>query len=244
MTRGPHSIDGEGWSPIGLAVVFAAHVLALTALLSYQPTRTLLTQATPVFVRMVEPPPHPIIEPPKPLPIEPPPPKPAPKPLPKKAIAPTPPPPVVPAPQQLAAPETTPAPPRIEAPAPPPEPPKPVEAPPPAPVVATPPPAPPAPPPPVPVVPPNFNANYLSNPPPAYPAASRRMGEEGKVMVRVFVSTDGLPQKLEMRDSSGFARLDEAAMETIRRWKFVPARQGDQPVAAWVVVPIVFKLNQ
>ncbi len=63
-------------------------------------------------------------------------------------------------------------------------------------------------------------------------------------MVRVFVSSEGLPQKIELGTSSGFARLDEAAMDTIRRWKFVPARQGDQAVAAWVVVPIVFTLNQ
>lgn len=242
--RVPHRIGGEGWSPIGLAVVIGAHALVLGALLAYQPTRKLLAQAAPVFVRMIEPePPRPIVEPPKPLPVEPPPPKPKPPP-PKKAITPPPPPPVAP-PPQLAVPESAPTPARVEAPAPPPEPPRPIEAPPPPapPVVAAPPPAPPAPPP-APVVPPNFNADYLSNPPPAYPAVSRRMGEEGKVMVRVFVSTDGLPQKLELRTSSGFARLDEAAMDTIRRWKFVPARQGDQAVAAWVLVPIVFKLNQ
>lgn len=244
MTRAPHSIGGEGWSPIGLGVVIGAHLLVLAALLAYQPTRKLLAEAAPVFVRLIEPEPPaaPRVEPPKPLPIEPPPPKPTPKPPPPPKKAVTPPPPIVPVPQQIVVPESVPAPARIEAPAPPPEPPKPVEAPPPpAPVVAAPPPPPP---PPAPVVPPNFNAAYLSNPPPAYPVVSRRQGEEGKVMVRVFVSGEGLPQKLELHTSSGFARLDDAAMETIRRWKFVPARQGNQTVAAWVIVPIVFTLNQ
>lgn len=238
----PHTLGREGISPIGLAAVIGVHALVVAALLAYQPTRQLLADGAPVFVRMIEP------EPPKPLPVEPPPPPPKaivkpPPPPPKKAVTQPPPPPV----QQLAIPESAPAPVRIEAPVPPPEPPKPVEvapapapSPPAPPVAAAPPPAPP----PTPLVPPNFNAAYLSNPPPVYPAASRRLGEEGKVLVRVFVSSEGLPEKLELRSSSGYGRLDDAAMETIKRWKFVPARQGDKAIAAWVIVPIVFTLNQ
>ena len=96
---------------------------------------------------------------------------------------------------------------------------------------------------PPPIVPPRFNADYLQNPAPAYPALARRMHEQGKVLIRVLVSVDGVPERIELKSSSGYARLDQSALETIRNWKFVPARQGDQKVAAWVVVPITFTLD-
>lgn len=88
-----------------------------------------------------------------------------------------------------------------------------------------------------------FDADYLNNPPPAYPPLSRRMGEEGRVMLRVRVSAEGLPTAIELSESSGSARLDRAATDAVRRWRFVPARLGDQAVSAWVLVPIVFKLE-
>lgn len=96
---------------------------------------------------------------------------------------------------------------------------------------------------PLPVVPPRFNADYLQNPAPSYPALSRRMREQGKVLVRVLVNTDGLAERIELKSSSGSTRLDQSALETVRTWKFVPARQGEQKVAAWVVVPITFTLD-
>jgi hypothetical protein len=49
-----------------------------------------------------------------------------------------------------------------------------------------------------------------------------------------------MPEKIELKASSGYARLDQSALETIRNWKFVPARQGDQKITAWVIVPITF----
>ncbi len=93
------------------------------------------------------------------------------------------------------------------------------------------------------LVPPSFNADYLANPAPAYPPLSRRVGEEGKVILRVFVSEQGLPTQIEMRASSGHPRLDEAALDTVKHWKFVPARRGDMPLSAWVLVPIAFSLR-
>jgi protein TonB len=93
------------------------------------------------------------------------------------------------------------------------------------------------------VVPPKFDAAYLSNPAPAYPGMSKRLGEQGKVLLRVKVGADGQAQDVSVLQSSGFPRLDEAAREAVRNWRFVPARQGDQAVAAPVNVPIVFKLN-
>lgn len=93
------------------------------------------------------------------------------------------------------------------------------------------------------IVPPKFDAAYLANPAPAYPTLSRRLNETGRVLLRVKVSADGLPTEIDVAQSSGYPRLDEAAREAVRGWKFVPARQGDKPVPAAVQVPIVFKLN-
>ena len=62
-------------------------------------------------------------------------------------------------------------------------------------------------------------------------------------MLRVLVSADGQPEQVDVRTSSGSPRLDTAALDTVRRWKFVPAKQGDRPIAAWVLVPISFRLE-
>lgn len=88
-----------------------------------------------------------------------------------------------------------------------------------------------------------FDADYLSNPKPPYPTASRRLGETGTVYLRVHVSADGHAVHVEVKKSSGFARLDQSAQETVARWKFVPAKKGNNPVTSWVVVPIVFSLT-
>lgn len=89
-----------------------------------------------------------------------------------------------------------------------------------------------------------FDADYLRNPPPPYPPLSRRMGEEGKVILRVSVTPQGTAESVEVRTSSGSTRLDESAMKTVRQWKFIPAKRGDIAVQSWVQVPIIFKLEQ
>ncbi len=96
---------------------------------------------------------------------------------------------------------------------------------------------------PAPIVPPSFSAAYLENPPPAYPATSRRLGETGRVVLRVRVGTEGRADAVELATSSGFERLDRAALEAVKRWRFVPARQAGAPVAAWVRVPLSFNLD-
>ncbi|HCE28260.1 MAG TPA: energy transducer TonB [Comamonadaceae bacterium] len=90
---------------------------------------------------------------------------------------------------------------------------------------------------------PSSNAAYLQNPAPAYPAISKRMGEQGKVVLRVFINTDGLPQKIEINQSSGFDRLDRQAQDTVLRWKFVPGKRNGVPEAMWYLVPINFVLE-
>ena len=93
------------------------------------------------------------------------------------------------------------------------------------------------------VLPPRFDAAYLRNPEPDYPALSRRLHEEGRVVLRVLVSAEGLPQQLELRTSSGHLRLDQAALDAVRRWRFAPARRGAESLAAWVLVPLTFSLD-
>lgn len=105
-------------------------------------------------------------------------------------------------------------------------------------------PAPPAPPAEAPVVQARFDADYLKNPAPPYPPLSRRMGEEGKVILRVSVNSQGGADQVEIRSSSGSQRLDESAVNTVKHWKFIPAKRGDSAVQSWVLVPIVFKLEQ
>lgn len=88
-----------------------------------------------------------------------------------------------------------------------------------------------------------FDADYLRNPKPVYPPMSRRLGEEGKVVLRVRVSAQGLALAVDVRQSSGYARLDEAARAAVERWRFVPAQQGGEAVEATVLVPLAFALD-
>jgi TonB family protein len=107
-------------------------------------------------------------------------------------------------------------------------------------------PAPPAPPPP-PAAPRELPASaiqYLEPPEPVYPRASRRLGEAGLVVVRVFVGTDGLPKQLQVLQSSGFVRLDEAALDGVRRARFKPPTENGQPTAGWARIPIPFELEK
>ncbi len=94
------------------------------------------------------------------------------------------------------------------------------------------------------VIQPKFDANYLNNPKPGYPSISHRLGEEGVVMLRVYVSAQGTPEQIQLLKSSGFARLDKAAQEAVARWRFVPARQGKIAIAEWVDIPITFQLRR
>ena len=94
-----------------------------------------------------------------------------------------------------------------------------------------------------PIEPPRFDMAYLDNPAPAYPGVSRRMREQGRVILKVLVDAAGAAQSVEVGTSSGSARLDGAAIEAVRRWRFSPARRGAQAIAGWALVPITFALD-
>jgi periplasmic protein TonB len=90
---------------------------------------------------------------------------------------------------------------------------------------------------------PSSDADYLQNPKPAYPPISKRLGEQGKVIVRVLISVDGTAQRAEIRQSSGFERLDQAALATVQKWRYVPGKRAGVPEAMWFNVPINFVLE-
>ena len=215
--------------------VLALHAVALWAFnqgLLLPPTETVVPAQVladiviPPAPPPPPPPPEPKVEPPPPPPPVPrrraPPPKPAPAPRPTPRPQPVP----QPEPQPLAVQNAEPA----------------------APVAATAPPPPPAPPPPAPAAPvevlPSLHAAYLHNPPPVYPAMSRRLGETGRVIVRVLIGPDGHAQDARISHSSGFDRLDRLALETARdRWRYVPGTRNGVPEAMWFDVPFNFVLE-
>ena len=90
---------------------------------------------------------------------------------------------------------------------------------------------------------PSSDADYLNNPAPVYPGMSRRMGEQGTAVLRVFINTEGRAEKAEIRTSSGYSRLDEVALATVQRWRYVPGKRAGVPEAMWFNVPIRFVLD-
>jgi len=91
--------------------------------------------------------------------------------------------------------------------------------------------------------PPRFGAAYLNNPAPAYPPMSRRAGEQGRVLLKVLVSESGVAEKVQLEAGSGYEKLDQAAIEAVKKWSFIPARRSNQPVSAYVLVPVKFTLG-
>ena len=213
---------------VAVAVV-VFHVLAIWALQTGLLVRALQVMV-PVQILSE------FIDPPKP--VEPPPPTPPPQvkqQVKSKEVAK----PAVLAPQLLAIADPTPAPNAPVGVTTPPPPPPPIAAP----VAAAPAPAPLAPPAPPRVELPSSDADYLHNPKPVYPPMSKRLNEQGKVLVRVLIGEDGKPQKAEIRQSSGFDRLDQSALNAILQWRFVPGKRGGVVEAMWHIVPINFVLE-
>ena len=90
---------------------------------------------------------------------------------------------------------------------------------------------------------PDFRAEYLNNPRPPYPMVARRMGWGGKVILNVEVLAEGACGAVNVSRSSGHKVLDNAAMETVRSWRFVPARHAGRAITKWFQVPINFSVE-
>lgn len=199
---------------LGIALVLAVHGLALWALLA-QRLLPLPEEATTLMVNFIAPPaPQQTAPKPAPKPTEP-------RPLPQ------------PAPRQLVAEAPVLSPAEPVAPAPPPAPP--VEV------------APPAPPQPLPQGPVALGGELSVVCPerqaPAYPSQSRRLGETGKVVLRVTLDERGSVARASVERSSGYPRLDEAALGAVRGWRCTPARRNGQPVEATALQPFNFVLE-
>jgi protein TonB len=104
--------------------------------------------------------------------------------------------------------------------------------------------APPAPPAPPKVELPSSDADYLNNAKPAYPAISKRLGEQGRVVVRVFIDADGQPSQASVKQSSGFDRLDQASVETALKWRYVPGKRAGVAQGMWFDVPLNWQLTR
>lgn len=84
---------------------------------------------------------------------------------------------------------------------------------------------------------------YLRNPPPPYPSAAKRKGQQGLVVLQVYVNAKGTVDRLRLRRSSGYAALDSAARNTVAKWRFRAAKVGGVRVKSKVIVPVRFKLD-
>lgn len=91
---------------------------------------------------------------------------------------------------------------------------------------------------------PKFGAAYLNNPAPDYPQLARRLGEQGRVMLKVLVTESGQAERVHIEISSGYSKLDQAAVEAVKKWSFIPAKQSNQPISVYVLVPVKFTLNR
>jgi protein TonB len=84
---------------------------------------------------------------------------------------------------------------------------------------------------------------YKENTPPVYPEVARVHGYEGIVLVSAEILPDGRVGNMKIRKSSGYAILDQSAIEAVKPWKFEPAKKSGNPFTVWVELPIKFILR-
>ncbi len=89
---------------------------------------------------------------------------------------------------------------------------------------------------------PVFDAQYLNNPSPIYPISARNNNIQGKVYLSVLVGVEGRAMEVKIANSSGYAILDNAALSTVSKWQFIPAKKNGELTLATVIVPIEFKI--
>lgn len=84
---------------------------------------------------------------------------------------------------------------------------------------------------------------YLKNPSPHYPAEAVSRGEEGLVLLSVTVDRSGRPRSVELKQSSGFTRLDKSALKAVKGWRFNPGKLGFIASESHLVIPIRFRIE-
>lgn len=199
---------------IGIVGVVMPALLTISAISAHKEK----TKLSVVEVRLEQEPPPPPPEQPQP--------KPVPQVIPPPAIvAPVPLVQTIPSPVQIAT-TPTPPPPQVSVPGPP-APPAPAPAP--APAIAN---------------AGDLSSTMISATPPRYPHDSRRLREQGTVVLMVLLGVDGRVADISVAQSSGFARLDQAALAAVRRWRWSPTMRGGTPVMVKGLVEIPFILQE
>jgi protein TonB len=84
---------------------------------------------------------------------------------------------------------------------------------------------------------------YAENPKPPYPQEARNKGYQGTVLLKVEVLPDGRVGEIELKESCGYDVLDQSALTTVKKWRFIPARKGKGAISCWVIIPITFQLK-
>jgi protein TonB len=82
-----------------------------------------------------------------------------------------------------------------------------------------------------------------TNRPPVYPTTARQLLQEGRVLIRATIDNMGNVARAELHTSSGFASLDESAINAVKTWRFFPAKRFGTPVEAEILIPIRFTLK-
>lgn len=90
----------------------------------------------------------------------------------------------------------------------------------------------------------NARPNASANPAPRYPEFARRNGWQGIVLVRVTVTSNGRAKSVSVFRGSGYAILDQAALDSVRRWLFHPRMSGGLAVESTIEVPVTFSLRK
>ena len=199
---------------IVVTALLVVHAAAIVGLLATSQLRDAAVPARPVFLAVLDAPAT--AAPPKPLPAPPSAKMPPPRPLALPSIAPEP----SPAPAVQAAQATVPSPAPVQAPT------EPAAAP--APALTK-------------TIPPSA-VQYLVPPAPVYSRISAKMRESGKAVVRVYIDEAGLPRDVQLASSTGFSRLDDAALAAVRNCRFKPYLENGSAVAGWAAIPIEFEL--
>ncbi|WP_397392289.1 energy transducer TonB [Polynucleobacter sp.] len=90
---------------------------------------------------------------------------------------------------------------------------------------------------------PNSEASELNNPKPPYPAISKKLREQGLVLLKACIGANGSLDSLDLKQGSGFSRLDQVALQTVKQWKFIPAKKGGTPIPMCYELPVKFILE-
>jgi protein TonB len=84
---------------------------------------------------------------------------------------------------------------------------------------------------------------YGENPKPVYPLEARQKEYQGEVLLKVEVLQNGRVGEVEVEKSSGYEVLDQSALATVKKWRFIPAKKGGVAIPCWVNIPFKFQLR-